>query len=105
LNPAQSRTSSRASTPAASLSAAQPKSKKPNLLKILGLDRKLLPEEKECCHKNNLCMICSSKNHFTDKCPSNKDKTQGHTTQLREVDEEPDSEGSASEDFSSELPN
>ncbi len=104
-NPAQSRNSSRASTPAASSSAAQPKSKKPDLLKILGPDRKLLPEEKERHRKNDLCMICGSKNHFADKCPSNKDKTQGRAAQLEEVDKEPDSEGSASEDSSSELPN
>lgn len=105
-NHAQSRTSSRATTPSASSSSAPPfKSKKPDLSKILGPDGKLLPEEKERRRKNDLCMICGSKNHFADKCPSNKDKSQARAAHLEELDEEPESEASASEDDSSELPN
>src|SRR5258706_901123 len=104
-NFAQSRTNSRASTPAASSSASPSKPKKPDLSKILGPDGKLLPEEKERRRKNDLCMICGSKNHFAKKCPSNKDRTQGCAAHLEEVEEEPNNEGSPSEDSSSEPPN
>ena len=98
-----SRTSSRASMPATSSSSAPAsKSKKPDLLKVLGTDGKLLPEEKERRRKNGLCMLCGSKNHFVDKCPSNTNKTPARAAHLEELDEESVSEASASEDESSE---
>ena len=99
----RSRLSSRASTPSASsLSAPAPKFKKADIASLLGPDGKLLPEERERRRKNNLCMICGSKHHFADKCPSNKQARAAH---IEEVDEEPDSEGSVSEEEPSELPN
>src|SRR5258708_34389338 len=39
---------------------------------ILGLDGKLKPEELECRHKNKLCIVCSSGNHWQSKCPATK---------------------------------
>lgn len=105
-NHAHSRSTSRASTPSASSSSAPAsKSKKPDLSKVLGPDGKLLPAEKERRRKNDLCMICGSKDHYADKCPSNRDNTHGRAAHLEEVDEESDSEGSASDDDASELPN
>jgi Ty3 transposon capsid-like protein len=77
----QSRTSSRASTPSASTF----KAKKPDLSKVLGPDGKLLPEEKERRKKNNLCMICASKDHFSDKCPSRKNQAQARAATLEIV--------------------
>jgi hypothetical protein len=97
----QSRFSSRATTPAASSSSA-PASKKTDLTKILGPDGKLLPEERERRRKNNLCMICGSDKHFVDKCPSNKDKAQGRSAHLDDVQEESLSEDSAPEADASE---
>ncbi len=55
---------SRLSTPASSS-----KPNKPDLSKVLGPDGKLLPEEKECHKKNDLCMVCGNKGHYSDKCP------------------------------------
>jgi len=104
-NTVQSKPTSRASTPSASSSASPSKPKRTDLSSILGPDGKLLPEEKERRCKNDLCMICGSKNHFADKCPSNKDKTCGRSAHLEELVEEPDTEGSISEDESTELPN
>jgi len=104
-NTIQSKPTSRASTPSASSSASLSKPKKTDLSSILGPDGKLLPEEKECRCKIDLCMICGSKNHFADKCPSNKDKMRGRSAHLEELVREPNIEGSASEDKSMELPN
>jgi hypothetical protein len=89
---------SRASTP----SASAPKVKKPDISKNLSPDGKLLPEEKECCRKNNLCMICASNKHFLDDCPSHK--PQEKATLLDPIAED-QGEGSASKAESSELPN
>ena len=98
-----SRFSSRATTPSASSSSAPaPKPKKTDLTKILGPDGKLLPEERERRRKNNLCMICGSDKHFADKCPSNKDKAQGRSAHLDDVQEDTFSEDSASEADASE---
>ena len=98
----RSRSNSRATTPAASSSTSASKPKKTDLTKILGPDGKLLPEERERRRKNNLCMICGSDKHFVDKCPSNKDKAQGRSAHLDDVQEESLSEGSASEAEASE---
>ena len=92
------KSSSRGSTPAASGS-----SKKPDLSKILGPDGKLLPEEKECRKRNNLCIICGSKDHMADRCPSRKEVTHGRTAALDPVDEGSDANRSASEAESSVL--
>jgi hypothetical protein len=59
---------SRSSTPSVSTS----REKKPNISKNLGTDSKLLPEEKECHKKNNLCLICTSDKHFMNDCLSHK---------------------------------
>ncbi len=48
--------------------------------KMLGLDGKLKPEELECRHKNKLCLVCGSGNHWASKCPAAK---QGHATELQ----------------------
>src|SRR5258706_610976 len=39
---------------------------------ILGLDGKLKPEELEHQHKNKLCIVCGSSNHWAGKCPAPK---------------------------------
>jgi len=89
-----SKNPSRSSTP--SLSSA--KSQKQDLSKILGPDRKLLPEEKEHCKKSNLCLICTFKEHFSNKCPSHKNYAMAHTANLDTTkDIEEQSEGSVSE--------
>ena len=103
LHTTLSRFSSRATTPSASSSSAPaPKPKKTNLTKILSPDGKLLPEERKRRQKNNLCMICGSDKHFVDKCPSNKDKAQGCSAHLDDIQEESFSEDSASEADASE---
>ena len=79
----QSKLSSRFSTPSGSSS----KSNKLDLSKILGPDSKLLPEEKEHCKQNNLCMVCGKKGHFSDKCLHHKDNSEGCTTILEECEE------------------
>jgi hypothetical protein len=85
--------------------AAHANPKKPDIAKVLGPDRKLLPEEKECCRKNNLFLICTSMDHFSDKCPSHKDNSKACAATLEAIDEGDQSEGSASEAESSEYPN
>ena len=80
------------------------KGKKPNLLNVLGPDGKLLPKEKECCKKNNLCLICASKDHYSNKCPSCKEPIKARVAAL-ELIEDTQSEDSASEAESSESPN
>lgn len=92
-----SKPASRGSTPAASGS-----SRKPDLSKVLGEDGKLLPEEKERRKKNGLCIICGSKDHMADRCPSRKDNTHGRAAVLDPVDEGSDGNRSASEAESSE---
>jgi hypothetical protein len=96
--PLSSKLPSRASTP----SASAPKVKKPNISKNLSPNGKLLPEEKERCRKNNLCMICASNKHFLDDCPLRK--PQAKAALLDPVAED-QGEGSASKAESSELPN
>ncbi len=39
---------------------------------VLGLDGKLKPEELEHRHKNKLCLVCSSGNHWANECPTSK---------------------------------
>src|SRR6266478_8714448 len=39
---------------------------------MLGLYGKLKPEELECRHKNKLCLVCSSGNHWASECPTSK---------------------------------
>src|SRR5258708_36277072 len=39
---------------------------------MLGLDGKLKPEELECRHKNKLCLVCGSGNHWANECPTSK---------------------------------
>lgn len=68
-------------TPAASLL----KSQKPDLSNVLGPDSKLLPEEKEQRKKNNLCLICTSCKHFSNKCPSHKTPAKACTTNLETI--------------------
>ena len=98
----QSKSAPRASTPGASTS----KTKKPNLSNVLGPDGKLLPEEKERRKKQNLCLICASKDHFSDKCPARKTPAKARAAAIEEVlDEEGTSEDSLSEAESSEVPN
>ncbi len=77
----QSKASSRSSTPTASSS----KSNKPDLSKVLGPDSKLLLEEKERHKKNDLCMVCSSKDHFADKCPQRKDSAQARAAAVEDI--------------------
>jgi hypothetical protein len=88
----------RVSTP----SASAPKVKKPNISKNLSPDGKLLPEEKEHCRKNNLCMICASNKHFLDDCPLCKPQAKA---MLLDPIAEDQGEGSTSKAESSELPN
>ena len=47
-------------------------------------------------------MICGSDKHFVDKCPSNKDKAQGRSMHLDDIQEDSFSEDSASEADASE---
>ncbi len=47
---------------------------------VLGLDGKLKPEELEHWHKNKLCLVCSSGNHWASECPTSK---QGHAMELQ----------------------
>ena len=90
------------STPAASSS----KPKKPDFSDVLGPDGKLLPEEKERRKKHNLCLICASKDHFSDKCPSRKTPAKARAADLETiVDDDEQSIDSASEDESSGSPN
>ena len=97
-----SKPASRASTPGASSS----KTKKPDLSNVLGADGKLLPEEKERRKKNNLCLICASKDHFSDKCPARKTPAKARAATLETItDDEGHIEGSASEAESSDSPN
>ena len=84
---------SRSTTPA---DASKPKG--PDLSKILGPDGKLLPTEKECWRKNNLCLICASKDHHAEKCPSHCESTQARTATIEELD-------SLSEADASDSPN
>jgi len=91
---AQPKSVSRSSTPSA------PSSSKNDLSKILGPDGKLLPSEKERRRKNNLCMICGSKDHFSDKCDHRKDSASGRVATIDE-----DSASSAAEETSSDIPN
>ena len=92
----QQRSTSRASTPAAS------SSKKTDLSSMLGPNGKLLPEEKDRRRKNNLCMICGSKYHFSDKCQHHKEPLQGHTAAIAPISED---EESGHEEDSSTPPN
>ena len=97
------KSSSRSSTPGSSSSS---KGKKPNLTNVLRPDSKLLPEEKECHKKNNLCLICTSKDHYSDKCPSCKAPIKACVAALEPIeDTNEQSEDSASEAESSESPN
>jgi hypothetical protein len=89
---------SRASTPSAPTS----KVKKPNISKNLSPDGKLLPEEKECCRKNNLCMICTSDKHFLDDCPLHKPQAKA---MLLDPIPEDQGKGSTSKAESLEFPN
>ena len=97
------KSSSRSSTPGSSSSS---KGKKPDLTNVLGPDGKLLPEEKEHCKKNNLCLICTSKDHYSDKCPSRKAPIKACMAALKPIeDTDEQSEDSASKAESSESPN
>lgn len=97
-----SKTHSKSSTPAASSS----KSKKPDISNVLGSDGKLLPEEKERRKKNNLCLICASKDHFANKCPSRKTPVKARAADLESIsDDDEQSPSSASEAESLEHPN
>lgn len=98
----QAKSSPRAPTPGASAS----KAKKPDLSNVLGPDGRLLPEEKERRKKNNLCLICALKDHFSDKCPSRKTPVKARAAALEDIpDGDESSDGSLSEAESSEAPN
>ena len=88
-----SSTHTHSATPA---DASKPKG--PDLSKILGPDGKLLPAEKERHRKNNLCLICASKDHHAKQCPSRHDCTPARTATIEEVD-------SSSEAEAEETPN
>ena len=47
---------------------------------MLGLDGKLKLEELECQHKNKLCLVCGSGNHWANECPTSK---RGWATELQ----------------------
>src|SRR5258707_6427530 len=47
---------------------------------VLGLDGKLKLEELECRHKNKLCLVCSSGNHWASECSTSK---RGWATELQ----------------------
>jgi hypothetical protein len=67
------------STPSSSCSCqTMPMPKSNNLSKVLGPDGKLLPTKKEHCCKNNLCLLCTSKDHMVDTCPSCHNHTQAY---------------------------
>src|SRR5258708_40330572 len=51
---------------------------------MLGLDGKLKPEELEHRHKNKLCLVCSSGNHWANECPTSK---RGQAMELQVVGE------------------
>ena len=87
-------------------SSSMPKTS--DLSKVLGPNGKLLPKEKEHCCKNNLCLMCRSKEHFVNKCPNRQDSTHGHAANLASIDEEgshSEPESSPSEAESLESPN
>ena len=88
-----SSTRTHSATPA---DASKPKG--PDLSKILGPDGKLLPAEKERRRKNNLCLICASKDHHAEQCPSRRDRTPACAATIEEVD-------SSSEAEAEETPN
>ena len=98
------KSSSRTSTPAARSStpaASSSKPNKPDLSKVLGPDGKLLPEEKERRKKNDLCMVCGGKGHFSDKCPHRKESVQARAANLEVVEESEDPSLGAESDDSS----
>ena len=89
-------------TPATSSS----KSQKPDLSNVLGPDGRLLPEEKERRKKNNLCLICASGEHFSDKCPSRKTPAKARAADLETIaDDDEQSVCSAASAESSGSPN
>ena len=86
-NPSSSRT--RSATPS---DASKPKG--PDLSKILGPDGKLLPAEKERRRKNNLCLICGSKDHHAEQCPSRRERTPARAATIEELDSSSEAEAS-----------
>ena len=98
---------SRSSTLSSSTaSSSMPKTS--DLSKVLGPDGKLLPKEKECHCKNNLCLMCGSKEHFVNKCPNCQDSTHSRAANLASINEEgshSEPESLPSEAESSESPN
>ena len=107
-----SSSSSRAKTPhpksqsrSSTLSSPSPRPKSQDLSKILGPDGKLLPEEKEHHKRLGLCIICSSKAHMLDKCPSHKEPAQGRAAYLDSVFEQSADVDSTSEAESSDSQN
>ena len=98
------KSSSRTSTPAARSSTPAASSSKPNKLdlsKVLGPDRKLLPEEKERRKKNDLCLVCGGKGHFSDKCPHRKESVHARAANLEVIEESEDTSPGAESDDSS----
>lgn len=88
---------SRSSSPSSSSS----KPKKENLSEA---DGKLLPEENHRRKRLGLRIICASKGHMSDKCPSRKENAQGQPVNLEPVLRTQGDEGSPSEAESSYSP-
>ena len=89
-----------------SSAASSSKSKKPDFSNVLGPDGKLLPEEKERRKQNNLCLVCGSEGHFSDKCPHRKAPTKARAADLEPItDEDEQAQGSVSEAELSSSPN
>lgn len=89
-----------------SSAASSSKSKKPDLSNVLGPDGKLLPEEKERRKKNDLCLVCGSEGHFSDKCPHRKAPAKARAADLEPItDEDEEAPGSASDAELSSSPN
>ena len=54
--------------------AASPSKPKSDIAKVLGPDGKLLQSEKDRRRRLNLCLLCASKDHMVDACPSRRER-------------------------------
>ena len=58
------------------------KPKTTDIGKVLGPDGKLLPAERDRRRRLNLCLLCASKDHMVDACPSRRDKAQARAVTI-----------------------
>ena len=50
-------------------SSSEPRKFIPDLTSKLGKDRKLTPQERQCCMDKNLCIFCGAPGHVVKDCP------------------------------------